>query len=300
VPGSYSLTFDTSTGPLVIPFPSPYPNGGTPYFVVRNNDPHVDGFYFSTDNLDYPFTAFWVNDVARFAPYFQQAFEVSYPEDRLPSLDIYDATGTYNYDGLSVFYFSIIDGGFDAMFVDYTDMTISRVPVEVPVDFRPGGCPNPLNPTTVGVLPVAILGTGSLDVATIDPASIRLNGVPALRSSIEDVGAPFYPVNGKNDCSLDCEASDPDGIADLTLKFDTRAVAATLGDVGTGACVVLHLTGNFLGSTDDGGPIAGEDVAVVVGLGLGHRISGADRIRSGSPAFVVPQPTSPGTSLQLP
>jgi hypothetical protein len=279
IPGSYSLRFDTATGPVVVPFPSPYPFGGTPFFVVRNNDPHVDGFFVSTDSVDYPFDYLWVDEVGRLAPYFQQTLELSYPEDRLPSLDIYDAAGTYDYDGLSTFYFSMLDGFADAMYLNYTQMTISRVPVAVPVDFKPGGCPNPLNMASQGVLPFAVLGTDTLDVANIDPASIRLNGVPALQSSIEDVGSPFYPFTGKTDCSLDCNDSNPDGIADLMMKFDTQAVAATLGDIGDGACAVVHLTGNFRTDYDAGGPIAGEDVALILNKGASPLPApGADRL----------------------
>ena len=263
IPDSYSLEFDTTTGPVTTGMPSPYPSGGTPYLVLRDNDPHVDGFFLSSNSVDYPFEGIDVDQPARFAPYFQQSFEATYPEDRLPSLDIYDAVGTYDYTGLSVFDFAMVDGGFEAMFIDYQDMTISRVPVDVPVDVKPGGCPNPINVKSMGVLPVAILGTQTLDVANIDPASIRLNGVPPLRSSQEDVGSPFEPYTGKSDCSMDCNAYGPDGLKDLTLKFDTQQVLSTVGKLGKGGCVVLHLTGNFLPSFDAGGPIAGEDVVLI-------------------------------------
>jgi glucose/arabinose dehydrogenase len=41
-------------------------------------------------------------------------------------------------------------------------------------DIRPGGCSNPLNPRSRGVLPAAIVGTETFDVSTIDVSSIRL------------------------------------------------------------------------------------------------------------------------------
>lgn len=261
---SYTLTFGAATGPVIEPLAVPYPNGGTPYFVIRNNDPGVDGFFVSTDSVDFPFDYLWVDEPGRLAPFFQQTFEVTYPQDRLPSLDIYDAVGTYDYTGLSSFYFTMLDGFADAMEISYSKMTISVVPVQVPVDFKPGSCPNPLNLKSKGVLPVAILGTETLDVMNIDPASIRLNGVPALRSSLEDAGAPFTPYVGKLDCSMDCTDAGPDGIMDLMLKFDTEAVVATLGGPADGACAVLHLTGNFIESFDSGGPIVGEDVARIL------------------------------------
>jgi len=260
---SYTLTFDAMTGPVVEPMASPYPTG-PPYFVVRNNDPAVDGFFVSTNSVDYPFEYLWIDEPGRFAPFFQQTFEVSYPQDRLPSLDIYDAVGTYDYTGLMSYYFTMLDGFADAMEIAYSDMTISRVPTEVAVDVKPGSCPNPLNVKSKGVLPFAILGTEMLDVTHIDPASIRLNGVPALRSSLEDVGTPFMPYVGKQDCSMDCDGSGPDGMMDMTLKFDTQAIVATLGSPADGSCAVLHLTGNLYQEFDDGAPIVGEDVANIL------------------------------------
>lgn len=261
---SYTLTFDAATGPVIEPLAVPNPTGYTPYFVIRNNDPGVDGFFVSTGSVDFPFDYLWIDEPGRLAPFFQQTFEVTYPQDRLPSLDIYDAVGTYDYDGLSSYYFTMLDGFADAMEIAYAQMTISRVPEQVPVDFKPGSCPNPLNLKSKGVLPVAILGTGTLDVMNIDPASIRLNGVPALRSSMEDTGSPFTPYVGKLDCSMDCNDAGPDGIMDLMLKFDTEAVVATLGGPADGSCAVLHLTGTFIESFDSGGPIAGEDVAHIL------------------------------------
>ena len=90
----------------------------------------------------------------------------------------------------------------------------------VPVDIKPGGCPNPLNVGSQGVLPVAILGTSDLDVTTIKPETVTLNGVltlskqedplkmkkkikipvsklSPLRSSLEDVGPLTNPLLGK-------------------------------------------------------------------------------------------------------
>jgi len=40
---------DAAATITVVPLQSPFPVGQTPYFVIRNNDPAVDGFYISTD-----------------------------------------------------------------------------------------------------------------------------------------------------------------------------------------------------------------------------------------------------------
>lgn len=139
-------------------------------------------------------------------------------------------------------------------------LTVEIPIIEVPVDIRPGSCPNPLNCKVKGVLPVAIPGTAGLDVAQIDPLSIRLAGVEPLRSDIEDVTTPFAPYTGKQDCDIDCNTVSPDGFQDLTLKFDLQHLIAALGDsVQNGACVIVKLTGNLresFGGTD----IVGEDV----------------------------------------
>ena len=62
------------------------------------------------------------------------------------------------------------------------EITVTRIcEIEVPVDIKPTSCPNPLNPKSNGVVPVAILGTADFDVSQIDPASILLEGVAPLR-----------------------------------------------------------------------------------------------------------------------
>jgi hypothetical protein len=66
-------------------------------------------------------------------------------------------------------------------------VNIRVLPIPVPIDIRPTSCPNPLNTTLKGVLPVAILGMADLDVTTIDPATLLLEGVAPLRWSYEDV-----------------------------------------------------------------------------------------------------------------
>lgn len=138
--------------------------------------------------------------------------------------------------------------------------TCGGVPViEVPIDIKPQSCPNPLQTGKKGVVPVAILGTEDLDVAQIDPESVLLEGVAPLRSSLEDVATPFEPFAGKEDCLLDCTTAGPDGLVDLTLKFDSQELVAALGAVANGECRVVTLTGNLkeeFGGTD----ITGEDV----------------------------------------
>lgn len=121
----------------------------------------------------------------------------------------------------------------------------------VPLDIKPGSCPNPLNVNAKGVLPVAILGTADFDVADIDPTSVLLEGVAALRSDTEDVG-------DASDCNLEA-----DGFNDLTLKFNLQDVAAKLDEsesLADGQVRVLVITGKLFDETD----IAGEDEVLIL------------------------------------
>ena len=247
-PASYAITL----GPVTLDI---NPAANSPVFVLRDNDPAVDGFFTSEGNVDWPWPQIRTDEMGRLG-YFAIPYEVGYTGDTLSSLDIIDAEGFYDYTGLTNYYWTVVDGWFDAMSIWWQTMTISRVPVEVPVDIKPGSCPNPFNARSNGTMPVAILGTADLDVSMIDPASVRLAGVAPLRSGYEDVGTPYEPYAGKMDCEYDCTEMESDGFMDLTLKFDSQELANAVDDTG---CVAVPLTGNFRDEYG-GGPITGEDI----------------------------------------
>jgi hypothetical protein len=133
--------------------------------------------------------------------------------------------------------------------------------ITVSVDIKPGSCPNPLNVKSRGVLPVAVLGTKSFDVMSIDPASIRFSreGVPGevapVRWSYEDVGTPF---TGE---LCDCHELTGDGYMDLTLKFKTQELVEMLDLNDIAGTIRLTLTGNLKNGTD----ISGKDCIRVQG-----------------------------------
>ncbi len=108
------------TGGTVVGIQNPF--AGTPYFVIRDNDPGVDGFYLTTNNPDFPL-AVALEQNGGFGA-FKQAFEVTYGGSTLPSLDLIDAVGSYDFTGLSVFHLAIEDGPFQAMNADYSSMEI--------------------------------------------------------------------------------------------------------------------------------------------------------------------------------
>ena len=123
--------------------------------------------------------------------------------------------------------------------------------MDVDVDIKPGSSVNPFNVTAKGVLPVAILSTAELDATGIDPESIELEGVSPLRWAFEDVGTAGDPEAG------------PDGIVDLTLKFDSQEIAGAIGSVADGDTVALELTGNFSAAAG-GNSFRGEDQVVII------------------------------------
>jgi hypothetical protein len=176
--------------------------------------------------------------------------------------------------------------------VVYDNINFDVAPVAVSVDVKPGSCPNPINFNSTGDLSVAILGTADLDVSTIDPASIRLAGVAPLRSNYEDVGTPFEPYLGREDCEYDCLEMEGDGWMDLTFKFDTQEVAAALGDVQDGECLVVGLTGEFWPAYG-GGRIEGEDVVVILDRAATTRMPTARMGQWVMPGDVTEQPIRP-------
>ena len=144
--------------------------------------------------------------------------------------------------------------------LEVCDFVENDSPRPIPIDIKPRSCPNPINTRDCGLLPVAILGLDDFDVRSIDPATIRLEGVAPIRSSFEDVATPFVPYVGRLNCTTDCWTAGSDGYLDMSLKFNTHQVVAALGRVRDRECRVLHLTA----STYDGRPIQGEDVVIIL------------------------------------
>ena len=138
-------------------------------------------------------------------------------------------------------------------------ITIQAPLIDIPVDIKPGSCPNPVNVKSKGVIPVAILGTTDFDVTLIDPVSVTLNGIAPLRSSFEDVATPFVPLVGEEGAEA-CHALGPDGYMDLGLKFDTQAFVASLAEVNDRDTIPVVL----MGTLQDGTQIQGEDVILIL------------------------------------
>jgi hypothetical protein len=121
------------------------------------------------------------------------------------------------------------------------DLDFSPVVVEsVDVDIKPGGDPNAANPTARGILPVAILGSDTFDVADVDATTLAFGPGEA---------APLHSSGGH------AEDVNDDGYTDWVSHYRIEEVAVAAGDTE------LCLTG---GEILDGIPIEGCDAIVTV------------------------------------
>jgi hypothetical protein len=115
-------SFTFTLGSTVMALQDPFPTGQTPYFVLRDNDPAVDGFFLAT-SVDFPIGV--PIDQTGAVGQFVANYSVTYGGDTLSSLDIVDALGTYDYTGLTVFHFTVDDGPFEPLGINFTEMVIS-------------------------------------------------------------------------------------------------------------------------------------------------------------------------------
>jgi uncharacterized repeat protein (TIGR03803 family) len=110
---------------------------------------------------------------------------------------------------------------------------------DVTIDIKPGSDSNPINPGSKGKIPVAILGTETFDVATVNAALVRF-GVHGAQAA-----PAMFAVEDVND----------DGRPDLLLHFNTQETGIQCGDTS------VPLTG----VTFDGRAIQGSDRIQTVG-----------------------------------
>lgn len=128
---SYTLT----VGPATVSLADPYPDGQVPYFVLSNDDPVSDGFFIANNNIDWPWPGLPLNEPGVIGEPFESHFDVGYEGNTISSLDIRDAVGTYDYTGLTRFYFNVVDMGMEPIGLEFTQFEISVVgPFDVNID----------------------------------------------------------------------------------------------------------------------------------------------------------------------
>lgn len=148
------------------------------------------------------------------------------------------------------------------------EVTVAAAAVSVALDIKPQFCPNPLNVTKNGLLPVAIVGTADFDVTSIDPASLVLAGVAPIHTAFEDVAEPFYPLTGRT-AVYDCTVGGADGFVDMTLKFRASEVSDALQTLYgrplvDGETLLVELHGALLPVAGQVQPITGEDLVTII------------------------------------
>jgi hypothetical protein len=121
IPESFALTMGAVTIGLQMPL------GETPFFVLRDNDPAVDGFLIgSSPDVGFPNGA--PIDQTGIFDQFRFVYATTYGRETLSSLDVLDAQGTYDFTGLTVFSMRIADGPVEsAMGMVFADMTIAAL-----------------------------------------------------------------------------------------------------------------------------------------------------------------------------
>ena len=138
-------------------------------------------------------------------------------------------------------------------------IVVSEENIDVALDVHPTSCPNPLSPNSKGVFPVSINGSEDFDVNQIDLATVTMEGVSPVNSSIEDVSTPFETNLEEPLDPYSCTTAGPDGYEDLTLKFDYVELRSMLGVLERGDVMTLSISGQLL----DGTEFSGADITIV-------------------------------------
>lgn len=106
---------------------------------------------------------------------------------------------------------------------------------EIGIDIKPGSDRNSINPKSKGVIPVAILGSATFDVATVDVTALTFG--PDGATPAHDLTDPAVYADHLQDVNSD-------GLMDLVTHYRTQDTGIAKGD--TEACVAGETTGGVV------------------------------------------------------
>jgi hypothetical protein len=123
---SFSLAFTGPDTDVSVGLVDPFPAGQQPYFTLVDGFPVADGFFVSTSTIS-------PGGVPLAQEPLNANFEVGYEGETLDSLDILDAVGTYDFDGLTRFGYSVWQISPDnvRLGIDFSQMTIVPEPASL-------------------------------------------------------------------------------------------------------------------------------------------------------------------------
>jgi len=155
------------------------------------------------------------------------------------------------------------------------DNVIRCSSIEVGIDIKPGSDPNAINLKLNGVVPVAILGSSTFDVADVDPSTVLFAGAaPEQKGKSGNTGS-FEDVN-------------VDGYLDLILHFRTNELDLSPSDVEA------TLTGHLV----NGAQFMGTDAIRIVPPGSSKQLEPVETAGDTFALFhAYPNPFNPTTTL---
>ena len=101
------------------------------------------------------------------------------------------------------------------------NLVICPAVIEVDIDIKPGSFPNSINPKSMGVVPVAILGSATFDVTDVDVNTLAFG---------PDGAAPAHDLNDPVTYAAHLQDVNDDGFLDLVSHYRQKETGLATGD----------------------------------------------------------------------